>query len=91
MFEANELMEEALRKADDGDYTSAKQILNGAQEYMNDQMKSVNPSPEMKRQSENLDKYSKDLETIETKTEDEKKEVQKSGKYDNYNTRKKNE
>ncbi len=91
MFEANELMEEALRKADDGDYSSAKQILSGAQNYMNDQMKSVNPSPEMKRQSENLDRYSKDLETIETKTEDEKKEVQKSGKYDNYNTRKKNE
>ncbi|MEO8514720.1 MAG: hypothetical protein ABI543_14265, partial [Ignavibacteria bacterium] len=91
MFEANELMEEALRKADDGDYTKAKEILSGAQDYMNTQMNSVQPSPEMKRQSENLEKYSKDLETIDTKSEEEKKEVQKSGKYDNYNTRKKNE
>ncbi len=91
MFEANELMEEALRKADNGDYNSAKQILSGAQNYMDEQMKSVNPSPEMKRQSENLEKYSKDLESIDTKSEEEKKEVQKSGKYDNYNTRKKNE
>ena len=90
MFEANELMEEALRKADDGDYTKAKEILSGAQDYMSNQMKSVSPSPEMKRQNDNLEKYSKDLEDIENKSEDEKKEVQKSGKYDNYNTRKKN-
>lgn len=91
MFEANELMEEALRKADDGDYTKAKEILSGAQDYMSNQMKSVSPSPEMKRQNDNLEKYSKDLEDIENKSEEEKKEVQKSGKYDNYNTRKKNE
>lgn len=91
MFEANDLMEEALRKADDGDYTKAKEILTGAQDYMSNQMKSVSPSPEMKRQNENLERYSKDLEGIENKSEDEKKEVQKSGKYDNYNTRKKNE
>lgn len=91
MFEANELMEEALRKVDDGDYTKAKEILSGAKDYMNNQMNSVSPSPEMKRQSKNMDKYSKDLETIEIKSDEEKSEMQKSGKYDNYNTRKKNE
>jgi Ca-activated chloride channel family protein len=91
MFEANEMMEEALRTADDGDYTRAKEIISGAQEYMDKQMNSVAPSPEMKRQSENLKKYDKNLESIENKSEDEKEEIQKSGKYDNYNTRRKNE
>ncbi|MCC7158019.1 MAG: VWA domain-containing protein, partial [Ignavibacteria bacterium] len=91
MFEANEMMEEALRKADEGDYGRAKEIMTGAKVYMNNQMQDVAPSPEMKRQSENMDKYERDLESAETKTEEEKKEMQKSGKYDNYNTRKKNE
>ena len=91
MFEANELMEEALRNVDNGDYTKAKEILSGAQEYMNNQMKDVAPSPEMKRQSENLERYSRDLEDVDKKTEEEKSEMQKSGKYDNYNTRKKND
>ncbi|MCC6866444.1 MAG: VWA domain-containing protein [Ignavibacteria bacterium] len=88
MFEANEIMEEALRSADDGNYTKAKDIMNGAINYMDDQMKNVNPSPEMKRQQENMDKYSKELESADTKSEEEKNEMQKSGKYDNYNSRK---
>lgn len=91
MFEANEMMEEALRNVDEGNYTKAKEIMNGAQNYMSNQMQDVAPSPEMKRQVDNIDKYKKDLETIETKSEEEKKEMQKESKYDNYNTRKKNE
>jgi len=89
MFESNDMMENALREADDGNYDRARTILKGAQTYMDGQMNSVAPSPEMKRQSENMDKYGKDLESIESKSADEKKEVQKSNKYDNYNTRKK--
>jgi uncharacterized protein YeaO (DUF488 family) len=66
-------------------------LLQNARGYMDDQMKDVAPSPEMRRQSENIDKYGSDLKSAETKTEEEKKEMQKTGKYDNYNTRKKNE
>lgn len=91
MFESNELMENALREADDGNYEQARVLLQNARGYMDDQMKDVAPSPEMRRQSENIDKYGNDLNSAETKTEEEKKEMQKSGKYDNYNTRKKNE
>jgi hypothetical protein len=58
---------------------------------MDQQMDDVSPSPEMTRQSENIDRYGKDLESAETKSVEEKKEMQKSGKYDNYNSRKKNE
>ena len=89
MFESNEMMENALREADDGNYDRARTILKGAQSYMDQQMNSIAPSPEMKRQSENMDKYNKDLESVESKSSDEKKEIQKSGKYDNYNARKK--
>ena len=64
--------------------------MSGARDYMDKQMIDVAPSPEMKRQSENIDRYSKDVESVEEKTEEERNEMQKSGKYDNYNTRKKN-
>lgn len=91
MFEANEIMEEALRNVDDGNYTKAKELMTGARDYMDKQMNTVAPSPEMKRQSDNIDRYSKDVESVEKKTDEERNEMQKSGKYDNYNTRKKNE
>ncbi len=91
MFETNDLMEQALREADNGDYAKAKIYINDAKDYMSGQMNRVSPSPEMRRQSESMDKYDKDLESVGTKSEDEKKEMQKSGKYDNYNSRKKND
>jgi Ca-activated chloride channel family protein len=91
MFEANDIMEEALKNVDDGNYTRAKELMSGARNYMDKQMNEVAPSPEMKRQSENIDRYSKDVESVEEKSEEERNEMQKSGKYDNYNTRKKND
>jgi Ca-activated chloride channel family protein len=89
MFESNDMMEQALREADNGNYENAKTKLKDAQEYMQNQMNTVSASPEMRRQSENMDKYNEDLQSVESKTDEEKKEMQKSGKYDNYNTRKK--
>ncbi len=92
MFEANEIMEEALRNVDDGNYSRAKELMSGARNYLDQQMEDVKqPSPEMKRQSDNIDRYNKDLESVESKSKEEKDEMQKSGKYDNYNTRKKKE
>lgn len=90
LFETNDLMEQALREADLGNYTKAKEQLESGRKYMDEQMTTVPSSPEMKRQVETMDRYDKDLKSAETKTEEEKKEMQKSGKYDNYNTRKNN-
>ncbi|MCE1166158.1 MAG: hypothetical protein LWX07_12235 [Bacteroidetes bacterium] len=90
MFEANDIMEQALKEADNGNYERAKQQLESERVYMTEQSGTVSSSPEMKRQMESMEKYSKDLDKVETKTEDEKKEMQKAGKYDNYNTRKNN-
>jgi Ca-activated chloride channel homolog len=87
VFEANDLMENALKQADDGNYDVARGLLKDARGYMDEQMNQMAPSSEMKRQSENIDRYGNDLESAETKTEEEKKEMQKSGKYDNYNSR----
>ena len=89
VFEANDMMESALREADNGNYSDAKTRLKEAQDYMSGQMNTVHPSPEMRRQNEALDNYGKDLESATSKSEDEKKEMQKTGKYDNYNSRKK--
>jgi Ca-activated chloride channel family protein len=90
VFEANDMMEKALREADDGNYDNARLIMKDAQVYMEGQMNTVTASPEMKRQQENMDKYDDDLRSAEKKTDEEKSEMQKSGKYDNYNTRKGN-
>lgn len=91
MFESNDMMENALKEADNGNYEGARLKLKEAQEYMSEQMNTVTASPEMKRQSESMDKYNDELKSAETKTEEEKSEMQKSGKYDNYNARKKNQ
>lgn len=91
VFEANDLMEQALIDADNGNYIDAKKKLEQGQQYMDKQMGEIAPSPEMNRQKENMNKYEEDLNSAETKTDEEKKEMQKSGKYDNYNTRKKNQ
>jgi len=91
MFESNEMMENALKEADDGNYEGARLKLKEAQEYMSEQMNTVTASPEMRKQSQNMDKYNDELKSAETKTDEEKSEMQKSGKYDNYKSRKKNE
>jgi Ca-activated chloride channel family protein len=91
VFEANDMMETALREADNGNYDDARTIMKSAEQYMEGQMNTVTASPEMRRQQENMDKYNDELKSAETKTDEEKSEMQKSGKYDNYNTRKGNQ
>ncbi len=81
-------MENAFREADNGNYDKAReQVLSGTT-YLNQQMQSMPTSPEMQRQYDIMGKYNEDLRSAESKSEDEKKEKQKSGKYDNYNSRK---
>lgn len=87
VFEANDLMENALKEADNGNYEQARTIMNDAKGYMEQQMNNMAPSSEMKRQSENINRYGKDLESAEEKTDEERNEMQKQSKYDNYNTR----
>jgi Ca-activated chloride channel family protein len=91
VFEANDMMESALREADNGNYDNARNILKDAQGYMGEQMNTVTASPEMRKQQENMDKYNDELKSAETKTDEEKSEMQKSGKFDNYNSRKGNQ
>jgi Ca-activated chloride channel homolog len=90
-FEANAIMEEALREADNGNYDIARSKVQSGKEYLEDQMKTIGPSPSMEQQSESMDKYNEKLKDAEKKTDEEKNEMQKSGKYDNYNSRKKNQ
>ncbi len=91
VFEANEIMEDALRNADDGNFDLARKKIQEGKDYMNEQMNRLSPTSGMNRQMETLSKYEDDLHDAELKTEEEKKEMQKSGKYDNYNSRKNNQ
>ena len=89
VFEANDMMEKALREADNGNYDEARRQLLTGKSYMNEQMQSLPSSPKMQQQMDVMEKYNEDLRGAESKTDEEKKEMQKSGKYDNYNSRKK--
>lgn len=88
LFEANEIMESALREADNGNYERAREQMQLGQSYMNDRMQTLPGSPMMKQQMEAMEKYNDELRSAETKTEEEKSDMQKSGKYDNYKSRK---
>ncbi|MCI0473490.1 MAG: VWA domain-containing protein, partial [Ignavibacteria bacterium] len=90
VFEANEMMEQALKEADEGNYEEAKKKVKEGKDYINEQKKDVGASPEMERQEGSLDNYGKELESAESKSEEDLKEMQKSGKYENYNARKNN-
>lgn len=90
IFEANEIMEQALKEADEGNYDEAKKKVKEGKDFINEQKKDVKSSSEMERQEESLDNYGKKLETADEKSEEDLKEMQKSGKYENYNTRKNN-
>ena len=87
----DEHLEDALRNADDGNFDLARKRIQEGKDYMNEQMNRLAPSTGMSRQMETLSKYEEDLHDAELKTEEEKKEMQKSGKYDNYNSRKNNQ
>ncbi len=86
VFEANEIMEQALKEADNGNYSEARAKLKESKDYMSKQ--DIQSSPSMQRQEKNIDEYGKQLESADQKTAEEKKEMQKSGKYENYGTRK---
>jgi Ca-activated chloride channel homolog len=90
VFEANEIMEQALKEADKGNYEEAMKKVKEGKEYIKEQKKDVNASPEIERQEGSLDNYGKELESAESKSEEDLKEMQKSGKYENYNARKNN-
>ncbi len=89
LFEANEMMERAIRYADDGNYDEARKQLKLSKEYMNEQQESLGSNVDMDRQYESIEKYGENLDDAEYKTEEERQNMQKAGKYDNYKSKKK--
>ncbi len=90
VFEANDIMEQALKEADKGNYDQARKKVQEGKDYITTQKSTVPQSPEIERQEKNIDNYNDELKTAEKKSDEEKKEMQKAGKYENYNTRKNN-
>jgi len=90
VYEANDIMEQALKEADKGNYNEARTKIQEGKDYISNQKSDVKSSPEMERQEKSMDTYGKGLESAEQKSEEDKKEMQKAGKYENYNTRKNN-
>lgn len=90
VFEANEMMELALKEADKGNYDIARQKIKEGKDYITTQKVNVKPSAEIEKQEKTMVDYEKQLDSAEQKSEEDRKEMQKAGKYENYNTRKKN-
>jgi Ca-activated chloride channel homolog len=88
MFEANEIMEEAMRLTDEKRYDEARGLLQTGRAKVTEELGDMAPSPEVSRQLENIDRYESDMSGVETKSEEEKSTMQKSAKYENYNIRK---
>lgn len=86
VFEANEIMEQALKEADNGNYNEARAKLKESKDYMSKQ--DIQPSLGMQKQEQTITNYGKQLESADEKSTEEKKEMQKAGKYENYGTRK---
>lgn len=88
MFEANEVMEEAMRLTDEGKYDDARGLIQTGRTEIQEKLGDAAPSPEVNRQMENLDNYEKNMSGVEKKTEEERSVMQKEAKYENYNIRK---
>lgn len=91
VFESNYIMETALKESDRGNYTGAQEKLKSGVDFINRQTEELPASPEMKKQLELMKDYNEEIRGAETKSEEEMKEIQKKGKFDNYNARKNNE
>ncbi|HYG51967.1 MAG TPA: hypothetical protein VD905_13740, partial [Flavobacteriales bacterium] len=84
LFESNDLMEQSLLETDKGNYDKARALNAANASYLNSNAGYVSKSPELQNQLKTNDAYEKDLKDAESKSEAEKKMMQKSKKESNY-------
>ena len=89
LFETNEVMEQAMKAVDNGEYDEARVLLKGNTDFLNKHFESHDKTEELAAQYESNNKYHVEVDDIEKKSDYEKKMMQKSFKCDNYNKRKK--
>ncbi len=87
--EANYKMEMAMQAIDKGDYTRGRAMVKETKNYISSKSKLVENSEELQRAQSANTYYTNEIKDIETRTESEKKYIQKSNKSTNYKIRRK--
>ena len=84
MFESNDMLEKAMKAVDDGKYDKARKMGENTQGYTKSNMAKFAPSKEMVMQDSVISSYNTNLKDIETKPDEQKNEMQKVSKLQNY-------
>ena len=84
MFESNDMLEKVMKAADDRDYDKARKLGENTQGYTKSNMAKFAPTPEIAIQDSVIGTYNIKLKDIDQKSDEEKNEMQKVSKQQNY-------
>ncbi len=86
---ANYKMEMAMQAIDRGDYAKGRAMVKETKNYISSKSKLVKKSQELQRAQQANDSYDNEIRDIESRTETERKYIQKANKSMNYQIRRK--
>lgn len=89
LFQSNATMEVAMKLVDQMEYDKARAVADEGIQTLQKEISTYGSNPDLQKQLDNFTTYRKELETIEARTEQERKYFQKSNKSSNYKLRKK--
>lgn len=87
LYESTEMFDDVLAKVDAGNYEAARVQADKAVVYLKEKQRYIQ-SDKLKKQEQNLEVYSKEIEKVKVMRDDEKKLYQKSNKSVNYGVKK---
>ena len=87
--EANYKMEVAMKAIDRGDYDRGRMLVSETKTYISSKSKLVEKSKELQRAQDANISYEEEIKDIESRSEADKKYIQKSNKSTNYKIRRK--
>ena len=87
LYESTEMFDEILAKVDAGEYEAAKVRAEKAVSYLKVKQQTIK-SEKLKKQEESMAVYSKEIDSVKSMKEDQKRLYQKSSKSVNYDVKK---
>jgi len=86
LYESTEMFDEILAKVDAGDYEAAKVRAEKAVSYLKVKQQTIK-SEKLRKQEESMAVYSKEIDSVKSMKEDQRKLYQKSSKSVNYDVK----
>jgi len=84
MFESNDMLERAMKAVDDRNYDKARKLSENTKGYTENNTGKFAPTQEIVMQDSIINSYAAKLKNIEQKDDEEKNEMQKASKVQNY-------